>query len=106
MSVTSYLERRAAEIQSQMEEDVTNVMIREDRPGTFRVMCLSEKCLGQDHFDVFGSLAPADAMGECTVVQRVLEHLALCSPGKTIAATRVMKHRTDPVYNLKVKWLK
>jgi len=106
MSVQSYLEREAAKLAGSMEEDVTNVLLREDRPGTFRVMCLSEKCLGEAHFDVFGTMAPADAMGECAVVQRVLEHLALCTPGKTIAATRVLKHNTEPVYNLKVKWLK
>ncbi len=106
--VTSYLERRAKEIEAQMEEDVDNILIHEERPGTYRVMCLTATCLGKEHFDVFGTMAPqgANGDGECTVVQRILEHLALCTPGKQIAATRVMKHRTDPVYNLKVKWQK
>lgn len=71
-----------------------------------KVMCLND--LPVHTFDVFGIMAPATEAGECSVVQRILEHMDNCTPGHKIEETRVTKNIKDPmapVYKLVVKWL-
>lgn len=83
------------------DRNVSHMLIREDRPNTFRIMCLD--CLAQ--FDLFGTMAPADATGECYVVAQCMEHLGRCSDRKHPKETFVIKHRRDPIYKLAVEWL-
>jgi hypothetical protein len=85
------------------EPNATIMLIRQDQANTFRVMCFG--CV--ENFDVFGIMAPADDGGECSAIQRCMEHLtSLGHPrdGSKIAKTRVMKNLIDPIYKLTVTW--
>jgi hypothetical protein len=83
------------------EPDVSNLLIREERPGTFRALCYD--CLSV--FDLFGTLAPPTEFGESPIVQRCIDHLHQCNTKrKRIESTQVLQNRNSPHYLLKVIW--
>lgn len=84
------------------DRSISHAIIREDAPDTFRVMCLD--CLTQ--YDLFGKLAPADATGECQIVQAILEHLGRCSDRKNPMNTYVYQNKNTPqMYKLTAEWM-
>lgn len=96
----------AAAEEEQLRTDAAVYVIRPDGVNTFRVMCLND--LPLHLFDVFGILAPVQGDAECSVVQRILEHMDQCTPGHRPASTEVkmnIKDRLNPIYTLVVRWV-
>ena len=80
---------------------ITNMLLREDAPGTYRVMCFD--CLSQ--FDLFGRFAAADANGESEIVQRCMSHAELCSDRALPQETFVIQNKKSPeLYKLSIRW--
>lgn len=79
-------------------------MVRDDEQppiNIFRVLCT--ECITQ--FDVLGTMAAADAMGECSVIQRCLEHLANCQLKTKPAETFVIQNKLSPeFFKFTVTW--
>jgi hypothetical protein len=80
---------------------VTNALIRQDAPGTYRVMCLS--CFEQ--FDLFGRFEPASADAESPVAQSVIEHMAQCSRHTLPRESFILKNVNSPIWKMTVRWL-
>ena len=82
--------------------DVSVMLLREEREGTFRAICFD--CVTS--FDLFGTIGPVNALGDSLIIQRCLEHLGLCGERTPIAAYHCLKHREDAYYKLSVTWTK
>lgn len=85
------------------DPQVSQIMLRQDGEGTFRAMCFEDL---PHEFDVFGVMAEADAVGECSVVQRCMEHIATCSlkNRKPESTTVLQNNQTPGIFLFKVRW--
>ncbi len=88
---------------------VTRALIREDAPGTFRVMCFA--CVTGEgkpsQFDLFGTLHDARQHGgeEGSIVQQIIEHQERCSGLSGVMETTVLQNKNTPhLYQLTVRW--
>jgi hypothetical protein len=85
------------------EADASVLLIRQESETTFRVMCMAAGIPHQ--FDVFGQMKPyTEAEGECSVVQKCLEHLGNCILKTKPARTRVLENVNSPFWKLTVTW--
>lgn len=89
----------------------TRALLREDRPGTFRVMCFCAGCIAVDgkpgQFDLFGQLEDARTNGgfESSIVQQIIEHQERASVFKGPINTTVYRNRNSPhLYSLTIEW--
>lgn len=72
----------------------------------FSVQCLND--LPIHGFDVFGILNLEAADQDCSVLQRILEHMDQCTPGHRPKSSQFFANRKDPlnpIYKLVVEWM-